>query len=61
LSQKIPSCGWCPGPGNLSQNGLKPTQLMMPPTKNLKSKTLQFLLCFNLEDLPPLLRAWTAL
>jgi len=29
LNQKIPSSGWDPGPGNLSQNGQKPTLFMM--------------------------------
>ena len=31
-----------PGPGNLSQNGQKPTLLMTSPTKNLKPKTKIF-------------------
>jgi len=37
LSHKIPSCGWHPGPGSLSQNGLKPTPSR---TKKPKSKTV---------------------
>jgi len=37
LSQKIPASGWGPGPGNLSQNGLKATPLMSL-TKRTKSK-----------------------
>jgi len=39
MSQKIPSIGWDPGPGNLSQNGLKPTPLMTSPTKKTKPNT----------------------
>jgi len=34
LSQKILSSGWRLGPGNLSQNGQKPTLCMMSLTKN---------------------------
>jgi len=37
-SQKIPSSGWGPGPGNLSPNGQKPTPLMTLPTKKPKLK-----------------------
>jgi len=44
LSRKIPSSGWCRGPGNLSQNGLKPTPLTTSLTKDLKSKMFDFLL-----------------
>jgi len=36
LSEILPSSGWGPGPGNLSQNGEKPTLLMMSPMKNPK-------------------------
>jgi len=39
------------GPGNLSQNGQKPTQLLMLHTKNLKPKTKKFLF---IADLPSL-------
>jgi len=38
LNQKIPSSGWDPGPGNLSQNGQKPTLFMIIPNK-MKPKT----------------------
>jgi len=49
LNQKIPSSSWGPGPGNLSQNSLKPSQhpLMTSPTKNPKFKTFQF---FSLQS-----------
>jgi len=33
LSRKNQSSGWCTGPGNLSQNGLKPISLRTSPTK----------------------------
>jgi len=39
LSQKTTFSGWDPGPGNLRQNGQKPTPLMMSPTKKPKPKT----------------------
>jgi len=43
LSKKIPSSGWHPWPGNLNQNGLKPTPLTMSPTKNeLKNLPISF-------------------
>jgi len=59
LSQMIPSSDWHPAPGNLGQNGLKPTPLMTSPTKNPKSKTFKLKKC-KPEDLPHLLRVWTA-
>jgi len=40
LGQIIPLGGWCPG--NLDQNDLKPTPLMMSPTKNRSPKLLNF-------------------
>jgi len=42
LSQKIYSSGWCSGPGNLGQNGLKPTPLMTSPTKKRNPKLSNF-------------------
>jgi len=39
LSQKIPSSGWDPGSSNLTQNGQKPTPVMMSPHKKTKFKT----------------------
>jgi len=60
LSQKIPPSGWRPGPGNLSQNGLKPIQLMTSPTKQTMSKTFQF---FSLQSqrISASFSVWTAL
>jgi len=58
LSEILPSCGWGPGPGNLSQNGQKHTLLVMSLTK--KIKTIIFFY-YRLEDLAHLLRLWTAL
>jgi len=43
LSQQFPSSGWHPGPSNVGQNALKPTSLMMSPTKKTKSKTFHVL------------------
>ena len=37
FSQKIPSSDWHLRPGNLSQNGLKPTPLMTSPTKKMQN------------------------
>jgi len=48
------------GPGNLSQNGQKPTPLMMSPTKKENPKPKIFFQC-KLEDLLSHLRVWTAL
>jgi len=59
MSQKFPSSGWCTGPDSLSENGRKPTELMMSSTKIWKAKTSYFFQC-NLEDLLHLLWVWTA-
>jgi len=45
----------------MSQNGQKPTSLMLSLTKNLKPKTKTVFCHCRLEDLPNLLRVWTAL
>jgi len=42
LSEIFSSCSWGPGPGNLSQNGLKPTPLMVSPTKKPETQTKIF-------------------
>jgi len=42
LSQKFPFSGWCPGPGNLGQNGLKLASIMTSPTKNSNLKRPNF-------------------
>jgi len=39
VPEKIPSGGWCPGSGNLSQNGQKPASLMTSTT-NIRSPKL---------------------
>jgi len=49
-----------PRPGNTSQNGQKPTSLMLL-TKKRKSKTKNHFFHCRLEDLLNLLRVWTAL
>jgi len=46
LSQKIPYSSWCPRPGNLSQNGIKPTPLMASPMKN---KIQSFPIFFSMQ------------
>jgi len=45
----------------MSKNGQKPTPLMTSLTKNTKPKTKKIFFHCKLEDLPNLLRAWTAL
>jgi len=54
LSQKVATGSWCPGPVNLSQNGLKPTPLMPLPTKKKKIQNFPFKKS-KLENLPHLL------
>jgi len=44
LSQKIPSSGQRPRPGNLGQNGVKPILPMKSPIKNTKFITFQYFL-----------------
>jgi len=58
FSEILPSSGWFL-PGNMSQNGHKPTTLMTSLTKNLKPK-FKFFFHYRLKDLLSLLRAWTA-
>jgi len=45
----------------MSQNGPKTTSLMMPLIKNPQPPTKKFCFECRLEDLPNLLRVWTAL
>jgi len=52
----LPSSGLGPGPGNLSQNGQKPTQLMTSLTKTTEIQKF-----FFTADSSSLLRVWTAL
>jgi len=54
LSQKIGSCGWGPGPNNLSQNCLSLPSYEVTH-KNQNPKLSNFLKS-NLEDMPHLLR-----
>jgi len=59
LNEILPSSGLAPGPGNLSQNGQKPTPLMASITKKLKTKNF-FFQC-RLEGSPSPLGVRTAL
>jgi len=45
----------------MSQNGQKPTSLMTSLTKKPKPKHEKYIFYCRLEDLPSLLRVWTAL
>jgi len=45
LSQKIKSSGWCPGPGNLSQNSQKPISLITNVPTKLRGRAAAKSLC----------------